>query len=410
MTRNAKIVLLLIAAAGLAGVAGFWFMRPADSHDDAAPAAAPAAGGTVKFLMEQQWLIHMKLAKAEEAMVAPQITSTGRVVAAPANQAVVAPPVGGIISSESLPRIGQIVARGQLLATLIQTPTAAESAQIRVENARLDADRRRLAQAATESQVRLNLARTEFERASRLYEKKAYSLKQLQVAEADYKAAEAGLAAITEQLSALTPAASAPASTAYQVRSPISGTVVEVRKANGEQVQPGEAILQIVNLDTVWIEAPIFERDLGRLTTQKRATFSTTSFPDIEFHGSLVNIGAVIDERSRAATAIFEVPNLRRVLRIGMQANVRMDADVPVKALLIPKEAVLENEGKKIVYVLLSGEEFQRREIQVGDEYGEKVAVLSGIEPGQRVVTQGAYQLKLQELRPAGAVEHTHEV
>jgi len=92
-----------------------------------------------------------------------------------------------------------------------------------------------------------------------------------------------------------------------------------------------------------------------------------------------------------------------------MQANVRLDAGETIAALLVPKEAVLDNEGKKIVYVLLSGEEFQRREVTLGDEYGDKVAILSGIEPGQRVVTQGAYQLKLQELRPADAGAHTHE-
>ena len=69
---------------------------------------------------------------------------------------------------------------------------------------------------------------------------------------------------------------------------------------------------------------------------------------------------------------------------------------------------MLEHEGKKIVYVLLSGEEFERREVVVGDEMGNKVAVLSGLRKGERVVTQGALQLKLQELQPADAgAQHT---
>jgi multidrug efflux pump subunit AcrA (membrane-fusion protein) len=78
--------------------------------------------------------------------------------------------------------------------------------------------------------------------------------------------------------------------------------------------------------------------------------------------------------------------------------------------LLVPKESILDNEGKKIVYVLRTGEEFERRDVVVGDEYGGKVAIVSGVKPGERVVTQGAYQLKLQELRPANAGAHTHEV
>ena len=62
------------------------------------------------------------------------------------------------------------------------------------------------------------------------------------------------------------------------------------------------------------------------------------------------------------------------------------------------------------MYVLISGEEFERRDVVLGDEYGGKIAIVSGLKSGERVVTQGAYQLKLQELRPADAGAHTHEV
>jgi RND family efflux transporter MFP subunit len=174
-------------------------------------------------------------------------------------------------------------------------------------------------------------------------------------------------------------------------------------------VAPGEQIVEIVNLDTVWVEAPIFERDLSFLSRQAKPVFTTSAYPGVEFSGTILDIGAVINEQSRAATVTFEVPNRDRTLRIGMQANVRLDAGAGVDALIIPKEAVLENEGKKIVYVLLSGEEFQRREVTIGDEYGNKVAVLSGLQPEERVVTQGAYQIRLQELRPADAGAHSHE-
>ncbi len=419
MTRNRWIVVVVIALAIVAIIGYSLLRRTATTEQAQAPTAANPTG-TVKFLMEQQWLIRMKLALVEKQWVARQITSTGRVIAAQRNQAIVAPPVGGIISGGQLPRVGEQVKQGQTLAVLSQKPTAAESAQIaagnaqlRVEQARMDAERRRLAQVANEAQVRLNQAKIEYERAQRLYERKAYSQRQLQAAEADYKAAQASLAAATEQAKAL----GGPAGrlggvgipTSYAVRAPISGTVVKVSKARGEQVAPGEQIVEIVNLDTVWVEAPIFERDLSYLSRQAKPIFTTAAYPGIEFNGTIVDIGAVIDEQSRAATVTFEVPNRDRTLRIGMQANVRLDAGEGGDALIIPKQAVLDNEGKKIVYVLLSGEEFQRREVTLGDEYGDKVAVLSGLEPGERVVTQGAYQIRLQELRPADAGAHSHE-
>ncbi len=417
-TRNRVLALLAVAVAAV--LITFLIVRtPDDRVEEAAPAAASTTG-TVKFLMEQQWLIKMKLAKAEPQYVARQITSTGRIVPAARNQAVVAPPVGGILSGGQLPRVGQQVSQGQVLAVLNQRPTAAESAQIaagnaqlRIEQARIDAERRRLGQVANEAQVRLNQAKVEFDRAQRLYERKAYSLRQLQAAEADYKAAQASYAAATEQSKALDgPAArlgSIGVQTSYAVRAPISGIVVKVGKAMGEQVAPGEQIVEIVNLDTVWVEAPIFERDLSFMSRQAKPVFTTPAYPGTEFAGTVIDIGAVIDEQSRATTVTFEVPNRDRTLRIGMQANVRIDAGEGGEALVIPKEGVLEHEGKRIVYVLLSGEEFQRREVIVGDELGDKVAILSGIEPGERVVTQGALQLKLQELKPADAGAHSHE-
>jgi cobalt-zinc-cadmium efflux system membrane fusion protein len=114
--------------------------------------------------------------------------------------------------------------------------------------------------------------------------------------------------------------------------------------------------------------------------------------------------------RRRAPQAVFEVANPSGDLRVGMQADVRLGTGEKMNVVLVPKESVLDNEGKKIVYVLRTGEEFERRDVVVGDEYGANIAIVSGVKSGERVVTQGAYQLKLQELRPANAGAHTHEV
>jgi membrane fusion protein, heavy metal efflux system len=239
----------------------------------------------------------------------------------------------------------------------------------------------------------------------------------MQAAEADLKAAKASYDAAVKRLEALTNSPSVAsarsgvgsANASYTVRAPLSGYVTKVNKSIGEQVGPGETIVEISNLDMVWVEAPIFERDLSRLSGNVSATFTTPAYPDQEFKGVVLDIGAVIDEQTRASKVIFQLPNSGRALRLGMQANVRLDAGEQITAMMIPKEAVLEHEGRKIVYVLLSGEEFERREVTVGDELGDHVAILTGLKKGERVITQGAYQLKLQELRPADAGAHTHE-
>jgi membrane fusion protein, heavy metal efflux system len=423
-SRRKQVVIVAVVAvfAILVVAIAFVWLPPTEEVKTEAPAAKST--GTVTFLMERQWLIRMKLALAEEQTIARQITATGRVIPAANSQAVVAPPVAGILSGRSLPRVGQRVGQGQTLAVIQQVATSSEQAQVRaaaaslnLENARLEADRRTASGEVEAARVRLDLATKEAARAQRLYERKAFSERQLQTAQADLKAAQAAYDAAVKRLDALTnsPAVATAragvgsANASYTVRAPLSGYVTKVNKSIGEQVGPGEAIVEISNLDTVWVEAPIFERDLSRLAGNVTATFTTSAYPDQEFKGVVLDIGVVIDEQTRATKVIFQLPNGGRALRLGMQANVRLDAGEQVTAMMIPKEAVLEHEGKKIVYVLLSGEEFERREVTVGDELGNKVAVLSGLNKGERVVTQGAYQLKLQELQPAEAGAHTHE-
>jgi membrane fusion protein, heavy metal efflux system len=408
--------------------------------------------GTVKFLMEQQWLVKMKLAQAEEQTVSRQITSVGRVVPASNSQAVVSTPVAGILSDRPLPRVGQYVGGGQPIAVVRQTATAteqtqtraaiaqieaqkaqieaqrvqvqAQNSQIAIENARLESEKRIAAGEVETARVRLDSAKREADRTQRLFDGKAASQKQLQAAQAELESAEASYNSAVKKRDALNSARPITpsklnintnfgggvnnVSNALTVTAPFGGYVTKVNKSIGEQVSPGDAIIEISNLDTVYVEAPIFERDLNVLGGSRTATFTTSAYPQ-EFKGVILDLGATIDEQTRAANVIFQVDNAGRALRLGMQANVRLDAETTVTAMIVPKEAVLEHEGKKIVYVLLSGEEFERREVTVGDEYGDKLAIISGLEKGERVVTQGAYQLKLQELRPAEAGAHSHE-
>lgn len=421
MTRRRLWIVAGLLLAGVAIALGVRILTRSAAPVPEAAAPAGEATGTVKFLMEQQWAIRMKLAKATPATAARQITATGRIVAAPGRHVVVAPPVSGVLTGSAFPRVGQLVSLGQTLASVRETPTAAESAQIatgqaqaQIEAVRLEADRRRLTEAVKEAEIRRDLTRRESERAQRLYEAKAYSQRQVEAAEADYRAAETALAATIAQRDAVTSARipAPPGLTAgatRELQAPIAGTVVRVARALGEQVSAGETLFELLDAAVVWVEVPVFERDLRRLGTTPRAFFTTPAAPRREFAGRLVDAGSVVSRDTRAATLLFEISNPDRLLRVGSQANVRLDADERLNVLMIPREAVLEAEGKRFVYVLVSGEEFQRREITAGDEYGDQIAILDGLKEGERVVTQGAYQLRQHELRPSSPGAHTHE-
>jgi cobalt-zinc-cadmium efflux system membrane fusion protein len=408
-------VVIAVAAVGIIGVRRFWLRASTPTTTEAPAVTEPT--GTVKFLMEQQWAIRMKLARVQSAAIARQITAPARVVPAAGHQAVVAPSVAGIITNTRMLRVGETVSRGDTVATVQQVLTAAENVQVdtgRIEEIRLAAERRRAAEAVNEADLRRGHARRELERAQRLFERKAASQRQVEAAEHELRAAEAVHAGAVAQRDALRDVAG-PRSRAtdgaslHSVIAPITGSVVRVAKAPGEQVAAGEVIAEIVNLDTVWVEVPIFERDLPRLARPIRAAFSTPAVPGTELSGRLVDLGAVIDPATRSARLVFELPNRNRALRIGLQLDARVEAGERVEGALIPREALLEAEGKRFVYVLRSGEEFERREVVAGDEHGATIAILGGLKPGERVVTQGAWQLRQHELRPSGGGAHTHE-
>ncbi len=419
--------------------------------------AAPAGAAPVAFLMEQQWLVDMKLAPVVEKEFAKPIASTGRIVASANSKAIVSSPVPGKVSGGLLPRIGQEVSAEQALVVVTEVATASEQAQVRaaqaqvraaeiqtsaqlrsqnaqlrnqnaqarIENARLAAEKKSLDGEVTVSAAKLDHARVEAARAREVYKIQVISQKDLKTVEEALAIANSEHAAVLAQSKALSTAVPVPqaalldetptgvaAGADYSnltIVAPLSGVVTRIHKSLGEQVAAGEPILELSNLRTVWLETPVFEADLGQLQEGMEATFSVLSFPQRQFRGSLIDVGSVIDEKTRAATVVFKVDNASRQLRLGMQADVRLAGASRAQAMVIPKDAVLDRDGKKVVYVLLSGEEFQRRDVTVADDFGNQVAVTAGLNAGERVVSQGAYQLFLQETDPADAGVHSHE-
>ena len=412
---------------------------------------------TVSFLMEQQWMIDMKLAQAESKELAVPIHSTGRIIPAANNHARLSSPVSGTLSGRNLPLVGTKVYQEQPVATVIETATASEMAQVRaslaqveaarvqtsaqlqsenanirnqnaqarIENARLEAEKKALDEQLEVAQARLNQAKKESERAKEVYAVEGVSARELQAfeleeteARADFQQArarknalgEVGELPINPLLTDSAPDVSAAyPETSLTLRAPFSAVVTEVHKSLGEQVAPGEAILEIANTQTVWLTCPVYEKDLGALHDGVTADFTVLSYPEREFTGSLIHVGEVIDEETRATDALFKIPNEEQLLRLGMQAKVRIAGDRMTQTVTIPKEAVLDREGKSVVYVLVTGEEFERRTIEVTEDFGSMVGVTRGLSADERVVTQGAYQLFLQESNPAGDVVHSHE-
>mgnify|MGYP003452895992 FL=1 len=166
-----------------------------------------------------------------------------------------------------------------------------------------------------------------------------------------------------------------------------------------------------MDLDRVWLVANVYEADLPRVETARAAWFTIDGherpFTVDETTGKLVTVGRVIDPRTRTAPVIFEVDNTAGKLRIGNFTKTVIATGTPKQALAIPEISIVEDAGKAIAFVMVEGESFERRPLRIGIRSNGWVEVVEGLQAGERVVTRGAYEIKLTSA--SGAVPaHGH--
>jgi multidrug efflux pump subunit AcrA (membrane-fusion protein) len=108
-------------------------------------------------------------------------------------------------------------------------------------------------------------------------------------------------------------------------------------------------------------------------------------------------------------SVVFELPNRDGLFRVGMFAEVHVETRKSVDAVAIPEEAIVMDNGRPIAFVLSEGESFQRRELELGVRDSGFVEVKRGVELGERVITKGAYAVKLAARSPASfGAGHVH--
>lgn len=177
------------------------------------------------------------------------------------------------------------------------------------------------------------------------------------------------------------------------IRAPIAGVVTEVGHGPGETVEAAENILTITDLSTVWVEAWIFQDDVGEIERASKAEITTAAYPGDLFAGRQVGLSSEVDDQSRSLVSRIDVPNPGRKLRVGMLVDVTFLLPREERAVVIPASAIVERYGKPIVYVHREPEVFEPRNVMLGTEQQDTVAVLHGVEPGDRIVVNGAYQI-----------------
>ena len=240
------------------------------------------------------------------------------------------------------------------------------------------------------------IARENYERERRLEAQGISSRKEMLDARAELRRAEAALQSATERLRIL--GAGQGRGGQFAVTAPFSGVVVETHASLGELAGPSDQLFTLADLSRLWIELDIFERDLARVAEGQSANVTTAAYPNRVFPGKIVYVGDILDPEKRTVRARVEVPNEGGLLKPGMfaRAEIATATGTGSRVPVVPRGAVQEVEGQTVVWVPgIRPGEFRIRPVQVGAAVdSSRVMILSGLEPGERVVLAGAFTLK----------------
>lgn len=254
----------------------------------------------------------------------------------------------------------------------------------------------------------LSYAQRSYGLAKDLYEIKALPQKDLKQAENDYVKAKAEFRRSRERLLALQvskeeldkPIADQTITSTYQIRSPLSGTIVDRAVTPGQSVSgdPNQVLFTVADLNTVQVIADVYDRDLGLVKIKQQATVTVEAYPETAFPATISSIGDVVDQTTRTIKIRAVVNNSDRKLKPGMFArlNVRLSESRPYP--LIPQEAVLEIDGNMYVFVADSDNHYMKRPIKTGLPSSGHMSVLQGLEAGETIVVKGAVLLKGQDM------------
>ncbi len=377
-SASTAVAVLLLGLAPLAA-------RGHGPEEHGTPSPEPtgkAAPGAIFLAKESQFLLGIRTSVAGERDVESRLATVGQVIPRIDGHAEIYPPLPGRILpvAGKLPFLGDRVTRGQKLLVIQQTLAAAESGELQAQAIRART-------AVAEARAQRDQRKRDLERLRSLAG--VVAAKDIQQAELDLQLAEQALQRAGQEAALF----GGGQLQQIMVTAPIDGVIAEADVAVGEQVAPEKKLFTIIDSSTLWVEAEVFESDLQRLEGAGSAAIRVEGY-DTVFAGSLFRMGQVVSPATRTVKAIFAVPNPDGRLRSGMFADVAIGAGGRTRSLVVPDDAVVEEGGRRFVFVHTTPEEFVRREVVLGARDGDVWAVRSGLEKGERVVVQGTYQLR----------------
>lgn len=310
------------------------------------------------------------------------IKVSGQVLAAQGDESMAVATVAGVVSFRGKVVEGMSVGKGTPLLSLSSKHLA-------------DGDPVQKAKVAYET------AQKEYERMKPLAANKIVSEKEFLQAEQTYENARISYEAVARNHSA----------GGQTVTAPIGGYIKSLLVGEGDYVTVGQPLVSITQNRKLFLRADVSEKYYSSLRTISSANFCTPYDNRVyslkELNGRLLSYGKATDESSYLIPVTFEFDNRGDVVP-GSFVEIYLLSTPMEQVISLPRTALTEEQGSYFVYLQMDAEGYKKQPVTVGADNGERVQIVSGVHSGDRVVTQGAYQVKL-----AGATHaipaHSHE-
>lgn len=196
------------------------------------------------------------------------------------------------------------------------------------------------------------------------------------------------------------------------VTAPFAGSIIEAHALTGAAVEAGTPIFRLADLSAVNVVTDVPERALPSVRPGQRASVRLAAYPGLLIQGRVTRIREELDPSTRTAKAIIQVANAERALRPGMFASVGLEgmqgtSAAPASTLTVPSSAIVTDGAERYLFVEIGPRQYERRQVAVAPAAAGRVAIVSGLASGERVVIRGAFTLK-SELGKAEFGEDEH--
>lgn len=286
-----------------------------------------------------------------------------------------------------------------------------------LEQARLEVQQDKTKQANARRQI--DIAKATFERERSIAQRGLSNSREIQTAEAEVRSASievqqakirhatavSGVAGANKGVQAARVAFSAQAGGSragggmLTVVAPIAGVVTDVEVTLGQAVERTTEICEVENLKSVLVMAKVPEKQIALAQRGTSAQIKVSAYPNQVFTGVVQVVSGRLDPKSRTMPVQILVDNSAATLRADMFATVFLGVGAKNEALAIPSSAVVEDGDTTVVYIAEEGGKYEERAVQLGRTQGLYVEILSGLEPGAKVVTKGAFVLKSEKVK-----------